>query len=202
MPPFQPFHLGSLSINPRRLEINREGEIRSIEPLAMRVLLCLVEAKGRVVSREDVIQLVWPDGYAGEGSLSRAIWSLRDALGDDAKKPQYIETIPRVGYCLKEEVRFEDGDADALEWHPVQNKEVLRLRKSVRNLRIAVATLCLAVLGTAAGWQISSQDLPRSYQHRLKVMRPDGSVDSLSVTSSSPVAVNTSWFNEKTRKDN
>jgi len=202
MPPFQPFHLGSLSINPRRLEINREGEIRSIEPLAMRVLLCLVEAEGKVVSREDVIQSVWPDGYAGDGSLSRAIWSLRDALGDDAKNPKYIETIPRIGYCLREEVRKVGCPTEESDLLAARDKEVVRLRKSVRNLRIAVATLCLAVLGTAAGWQISSQDLPRSYQHRLKVMRPDGSVDSLSVTSSSPVAVNTSWFNEKTRKDN
>jgi|GEM_PF-2806924 len=191
MPPYDAFFLGPVRIDPRRLTISIDGSDRSIEPLAMRILMVLVEAEGRVVTREEVIDAVWPDGYAGEGSLSRAIWSLRQALGDNARSPDYIETVPRVGYRLKAEVKWsvkQDGRMSRLPH--------ARLEQTNRRLRAAVVVLALALAGTGTGWIIDASDQSNSYEQFLKIKQPDGSVDSLHVVSEAPVRLSSTMFGD------
>jgi DNA-binding winged helix-turn-helix (wHTH) protein len=197
MSPLQPFSLGSITVLPSRLSLDVEGELHAVEPLAMRVLLCLVEANGRVVTREEVIQSVWPDGYAGDGSLSRAVWSLRQVMKDDAKRPQFIETVPRVGYRLKAEIHVPVSDVSAKRRDRQQPAEVERLRNSVRRLKAAVAVLSLILVGVLLGWQYYPMGPTPTYQQRLKVKRADGTVDSVSVVSSSPLALTTTLFDKK-----
>jgi Tol biopolymer transport system component len=80
----------------------------------MHVLLALVNASGKVLSRDDIVLQVWGVEFATDDLLSRAISDLRKALGDDPKAPAYIETIPTVGYRLIAPVGpREPGDEDA-----------------------------------------------------------------------------------------
>jgi TolB-like protein/Flp pilus assembly protein TadD len=76
----------------------------------MDVLACLVGEPGRVVTKEELLTAVWGGAYVEEGALSQAIHSLRKALGDDARQPRYIQTIPKRGYRLLAPVEPE-GDA-------------------------------------------------------------------------------------------
>lgn len=66
----------------------------------MELLLCLGRSNGGVVSREELFSAVWPGVTVGEDTLTRAIFKLRRALGDDPKAPQFIETVPKRGYRL------------------------------------------------------------------------------------------------------
>jgi Tol biopolymer transport system component/DNA-binding winged helix-turn-helix (wHTH) protein len=66
----------------------------------MHVLLVLVAAQGRVVSRTRLLDAVWQDVEVVENTLTRAVFELRKAFDDDARDPAYIETVPRVGYRL------------------------------------------------------------------------------------------------------
>lgn len=100
------FFVGDTEVEPRRNRILVTGEERPVEPLVMRVLVRLVEDAGSVVTRDELIESVWPDGFAGDASLSRAIWGLRKALGDNADSPRFVETIPRVGYRLIADVEW------------------------------------------------------------------------------------------------
>lgn len=181
MPPSAAFFLLDARIDPRRLSIELDGSSRTVEPLAMRILLVLVEACGRVVTREEIVDAVWPDGFAGEGSLSRAIWSLRQALGDDARSPRYIETVPRVGYRLKVEATPTEASA-------VADRPAGELIRANRRLKGWVAVLSVALVVVSTGWGIHAASDSPSYQQFLKVKRPDGSVDSLHVQSESPIA--------------
>jgi len=66
----------------------------------MRLLLCLAEHAGEVVSIDDLLNQVWPDVVVAPDSVYQAVTSLRRLLGDDPKRPTYIATVPRLGYRM------------------------------------------------------------------------------------------------------
>lgn len=92
------FSFDKIVVDPKSNTIYLNGVEKRLEPKLIS-LLCLLAAQGRdVVSRQDITQAIWADVVVGEESITRAIFALRNALGDDAKQPQYIETIPKKGY--------------------------------------------------------------------------------------------------------
>lgn len=66
----------------------------------MRLLVCLAEHAGNVVSIDELITNVWAGVNVSQDSVYQAITALRRVLGDDPKQPAYIETVPRLGYRL------------------------------------------------------------------------------------------------------
>lgn len=66
----------------------------------MRLLLCLAERAGEVVSIDDLLNQVWPEVNVSPDSVYQAVASLRRQLGDDSRQPTYIETVPRLGYRM------------------------------------------------------------------------------------------------------
>jgi DNA-binding winged helix-turn-helix (wHTH) protein/predicted ATPase len=71
-----------------------------LEPRVMDLLACLAARSGRVVGKDELLAAVWGGAFVEEGALSQAVHSLRKALGDDARQPRYVETIPKRGYRL------------------------------------------------------------------------------------------------------
>jgi TolB-like protein/Flp pilus assembly protein TadD len=66
----------------------------------MDVLVYLAANPERVVSKEELLTVVWGGAFVEEGALAQAIHSLRKALGDDARQPRFIQTVPKRGYRL------------------------------------------------------------------------------------------------------
>ena len=66
----------------------------------MRLLLCLADRAGEVVSIDNLLSHVWPDVVVSPDSVYQAVAVLRRLLGDDSKQPTYIETVPRLGYRM------------------------------------------------------------------------------------------------------
>src|SRR5215470_14736399 len=92
-----------LSFPPFRLDVGDEQlwhGARAIElrPKTFAVLRYLVEHPGRLVTKEEVLNAVWPQTVVSEWVLKSCIRELREALGDEARTPQYIETVHRRGY--------------------------------------------------------------------------------------------------------
>ena len=71
-----------------------------LELKVMDVLVCLADHAGGVVTRQEIIDRVWATEFISDNTLTHAITELRNALGDDAKNPSFIETIHRRGYRL------------------------------------------------------------------------------------------------------
>jgi DNA-binding winged helix-turn-helix (wHTH) protein/TolB-like protein len=76
----------------------RDGETVPLVPKAIDTLHVLLEQRGRVVEKSDLMKLVWPDTTVEGIGLARNISILRKALGDETGDSPYIETIPRRGY--------------------------------------------------------------------------------------------------------
>jgi hypothetical protein len=66
----------------------------------MDVLVCLAERAGEVVTRQEIVDRVWATEFISDNTLTHAVTELRNALGDDARNPSFIETIHRRGYRL------------------------------------------------------------------------------------------------------
>jgi transcriptional activator of cad operon len=92
--------IGAWRVNPASGQISREGETVRVEARTMRLLLCLAERPGEVVSIDDLLEQVWTGVIVTPDSVYQAITSLRRLLGDDAKQPTYIATVPRLGYRM------------------------------------------------------------------------------------------------------
>ena len=86
----------------------RDGEMVALPPKDLETLLVLVEKAGRIVSKEELLEKVWPGVFIEEGNLARRVFNLRQALGDTPDGGEYIETIPRRGYRFVAPVQ-EDG---------------------------------------------------------------------------------------------
>lgn len=71
-----------------------------LEPKVADLLLLLAAHAGQPVAREQIMDALWKGQVVGEDSLARAVFKLRQALGDDAKSPRYIETLSKRGYRL------------------------------------------------------------------------------------------------------
>jgi len=99
----QPNHLirfGIFEVNPRTGELRSKGSRVKLQDQPLQVLLAVLEKPGEVVTREELRARLWPaDTFVDfDHGLNAAVKRLRDALGDTAENPRYIETLPRRGY--------------------------------------------------------------------------------------------------------
>lgn len=76
----------------------RDGEKIGVPPKAFLVLRRLMERSGQLVTKDELLEAVWPNTHVIETVLNNAVGQLREALGDDSKRPRFIETVHRRGF--------------------------------------------------------------------------------------------------------
>lgn len=96
----EPFRLGSLVVNPATREVSRDGESEILEPRVMQVLVALFEAKGAVVSRDELVARCWDGRIVGDNAITRVIVQLRRLANEFGQSSFELETITKVGYRL------------------------------------------------------------------------------------------------------
>ncbi|HSR51279.1 MAG TPA: winged helix-turn-helix domain-containing protein [Acidobacteriota bacterium] len=110
----QDFFIGDIRIEPSLHRVVRNGQIERLTPKATQVLQCLAQNGGKVVTRQRLLEEVWPEAAVNEEVLTRAVADLRKALGETASQSRLIETIPKRGYRLAAPLRrAQDGDPSA-----------------------------------------------------------------------------------------
>src|SRR5579862_6985760 len=97
-------------------QITKQGKRISLQEQPFRLLAMLLERPGELVTREEVRQRLWPNTIVDfDHGLNKAINKIRDALGDSADKPRFVETVARRGYRFLADVqvvdRLEPGSA-------------------------------------------------------------------------------------------
>lgn len=99
------YEFGPFRLDAAERLLTRAGEAVPLTPKVFDTLLMLVENKGRVVRKDELMNLLWPDSFVEESSLTQNISLLRKALTDEVSGRQYIETVPKFGYRFLPEVR-------------------------------------------------------------------------------------------------
>lgn len=93
---------GEFELDPGQFELRHAGTRVRMERIPMQVLILLASHAGRLVRRDQIVEAIWGKGsfLESEAAINTAIRKLRTVLGDDAKNPRFIETVPTRGYRL------------------------------------------------------------------------------------------------------
>lgn len=138
------FHVADWYVDVDSNRIQSGQQDIKLESRVMTLLVYLAENQGSVVSREQLEADVWSGRVISYDALTSCITRLRKVLGDDSRKPVYIETVPKKGYRLIAPVSWNNADVTAEE--NAQDRETGRKRPvPVTNIMLTVLVLLLAV---------------------------------------------------------
>jgi len=152
------FEFDDVSVDPANAQILKAGQPVAVEPKAFRVLLFLLEQRGRLVEKEELLSAVWPGTFVTENALTREIALLRRVLGDDSKATKYIETIPKRGYRFIATVTVRDQSSSiSANGDDIASTPTSKVAPALHRAWLPWALLVVAVAILAAGllWWIS-----------------------------------------------
>ena len=160
------YRLGSFELNIGAGELHNNGLRVRLQGQPLEVLAMLVERPQEVVTREELRLKLWPaDTFVDfDRGLNRAINKLREALGDDAENPRYIQTIPRRGYRLIAPVNGGAALAPAQGRAQEGPSPKRRTWKTVAAAWWPVAVLVVALGAVLGYWVAQPQPVPRVTQ--------------------------------------
>jgi TolB-like protein/DNA-binding winged helix-turn-helix (wHTH) protein/Tfp pilus assembly protein PilF len=110
----QPNHVyqfGPYCLDSTERRLLRDGEVVALQPKVFDLLLALVARHGRLLEKDELLRVVWPDAEVEEANLSNNISILRRMLGEAGDAGPYIETVPKHGYRFVAEVTKVAGEA-------------------------------------------------------------------------------------------
>ncbi len=108
------FQFGGFVLEGRLQRLLRDGQIVPLKPKAYDLLCKLLAEPDRVLSKDELLDYLWPRQDVGEANLTQTIYELRQALGEKARDASWIETVPRRGYRFKGSVsELMDSDPSA-----------------------------------------------------------------------------------------
>jgi transcriptional activator of cad operon len=142
--------IGEWRVSPGAGEISKNGETTRLELRAMRLLLCLAERADQVVSIDTLLKQVWGDVAVSPDSVYQVVALLRRQLGDDAKDPMYIETVPKLGYRIVAKVGPWSAETQEVnEVSGIPGERSTGEGRSRTKLIVSATALSVVVLG---GW--------------------------------------------------
>lgn len=164
------YRFGRFELDPRSGELQRDGVTLQLQEQPLQVLLLLIEHAGDAVTREELQRRVWPDDtfVDFERGLNSIVKRLREALGDVAERPVFIQTLPRRGYrfLVHPDVLL---STDATDVHAVGPETAPSARAPWR-WALAIAALALAASGYAVFRFIERRAASSSRPLRLAVL--------------------------------
>jgi len=156
---------GIFEVDLRAGELRRNGSKVRLQEQPFQILTLLLEHSGEVVTREELRNKLWPaDTFVDfDHSLNAAIRRLRDALGDSAENPRFVETVARRGYRFLMPVNGAQAAPPTVPLSPSNSKI----------WRIAVVAAML-LIGVTAGWVVSRRWMsPIQFRQRRLTANPD-----------------------------
>jgi TolB-like protein/DNA-binding winged helix-turn-helix (wHTH) protein len=146
--------------------LTADGVPVSLEPKALRLLLYLIENRGRLVRKQELLDAVWADAAVTENALTRSVGLLRKTLDDDSREPRFIETVPTAGYRFIAQVETsttpDPATAVAADAPPPDTPESSQptphaAPRRAHLLRIATILAACLILLTITGWLLATR---------------------------------------------
>ena len=127
----------SLDVN--RKVLSRGGQMVPLPPKAVEMLIVLLRNRGKVVTKQELLDAVWGDTFVEESVLSNNVYLLRRSLGEYAPGKELIKTIPRRGYRFED---FEDPNNDFVLEHHVFEQTLIEDVTAVSYTHLTLPTIC------------------------------------------------------------
>ena len=161
------YQFDDVTVDPASFQVTKAGNAVSLEPKAFEVLIFLISNPGRLIEKEELLNVVWKDAFVTQNAMTRVIAQLRKALGDDAKQAKYIETVPTRGYRFVTEIRSSEGHSVLKEGGDSATQVMGRSRSlswatmSPWTKRLVLSfVIVIAVVGSRIYWNRASADVP------------------------------------------
>ena len=165
------YNFDCFRVDPTECVLLRDGKPVSLSPKVFDTLLALVERSGHIVSKDELLEIVWPDVFVEENNLTQYVAAARRALGDNRQEQKYIETVPKRGYRFAHSVRLVTEESDAIF---IEEQDSLRIvvkdkieeqetpalgfaaiaQAIVHHRVLALATLTVFLAAVAAGYVV------------------------------------------------
>lgn len=104
-----PFLFDDIRVEPATFRAFKADQVIQLEPKTLKLLLFLIENRGRLIEKDEILDAVWTGTHVTENALTREIGKLRKSLGDDPRAPKYIETVHTRGYRFIAELTVGNG---------------------------------------------------------------------------------------------
>jgi TolB-like protein/DNA-binding winged helix-turn-helix (wHTH) protein/Tfp pilus assembly protein PilF len=147
-----------VELDAQAYKLRRAGRVLKLERIPLEILLLLIEQKGQIIAREQIVERVWGKGafLDTDNSINSAIRKIRQVLKDDAEQPRFIQTITGQGYRFiapvpEVEQRLAATDIDAPQ-SPAPATLQTCLKRPRRMRFILAGALLILLLATGAGW--------------------------------------------------
>ena len=151
---FSVFRFGDFVLDGSQRRLLRSGEDVYLPPKTFELLLHLLQNRGRVLTKDELLEAVWPDVNVVENTLAQRIREIREALGDGAHGGRFIKTVPRVGYQfiaeLEEETAGVTAPPPAIASLEAAGADVAANERQYLTLPVAIACVMLVALIGAA----------------------------------------------------
>ena len=103
------YRFAGFTLEPAERRLSEAGRPIALTPKVFDTLVLLVGRAGHVVTKDELMKLIWPRGYVDESNLTKHIWLIRRALGDGEHESHFIETVPKAGYRFIAPVRTDEA---------------------------------------------------------------------------------------------
>lgn len=150
-------------------EVVRDGRVLPLSPRAYQLLDILIRERPKAISKEKLHQELWPATFVSDANLANLVADLRAALGDDARQPQIIRTLPRFGYAFRA-----DTETAA---EPVLEKSIFKLLWRDREIALREGENILGRDEASVAW-IDVSSVSRHHA-RIVVSRDRATVEDL-----------------------
>lgn len=138
------FEIGEWVFDPAIGTLSRNGKIERLENRASRLLDILCRKGAELVSHSEIIETVWDGRTVSPNSIAVVIGNIRKVLGDSAKSPTYIETVPKRGYRLLAEAAPLHDDLSALLIDET-SKSASKIRLGIGFLAVIFIVACITI---------------------------------------------------------
>lgn len=142
----------------------------AVPPKAIAILKTLVLNRDRAVTKDELLQTVWPDTVVEEANLAQQIFTLRKLFNDDPARPAFIATIPRLGYRFVADASYQEQGA------PIQSRPAPTAAVNGRQWVWRVVPISVLATAALAGWIISrpAETPDEQIAFEFKVALPTG----------------------------
>ncbi len=162
------FHFGSFVLDVDRGALLRDGEEVKLRPKAFDVLRYLVEHRGRVISRDELLDAIWPDVVVTEDAVTQCLIDVRRAIGDTSQRK--IRTVTKRGYVFEETVTEQSRPEPGAEPGPASARQP-------GFGRWAIGVAAFAVVGLVAVWlSMASNRAPATDTAAVAEVTPEPSI--------------------------
>jgi DNA-binding winged helix-turn-helix (wHTH) protein/pimeloyl-ACP methyl ester carboxylesterase len=134
------YRFGPFQLDVRERRLSRGSDVIPLRLKVFDTLRVLVENAGRLVTKQELLDAVWPETAVEENNLNHNVSVLRKALGDRATGQQYVETVARVGYRFTASVEAADPRTTAAVASAAKGRQEIRYCTTSDGVRLAYAT--------------------------------------------------------------